>query len=67
MRFLLYLMWILNFCSLHLQLRKVAHEGGVNRIRAMSQRPHICASWADTGHVQVGLCIVRTLGLGRLI
>ncbi|KAF6174876.1 hypothetical protein GIB67_026364 [Kingdonia uniflora] len=33
--------------------RKVAHEGGVNRIRAMSQNPHICASWADTGHVQV--------------
>ncbi|XP_052185853.1 protein HEAT STRESS TOLERANT DWD 1-like [Diospyros lotus] len=36
-----------------LQLRKVAHEGSVNRIRAMSQNPHICASWADTGHVQV--------------
>lgn len=36
-----------------LQLRKVAHEGGVNRIRAMPQSPHICASWADTGHVEV--------------
>ncbi|KAL5768639.1 hypothetical protein ACOSQ2_015422 [Xanthoceras sorbifolium] len=36
-----------------LQLRKVAHQGCVNRIRAMSQNPHICASWADTGHVQV--------------
>lgn len=36
-----------------LQLRKVAHEGSVNRIRAMSQSPHICASWADTGHVQI--------------
>ncbi|CAL5371195.1 unnamed protein product [Camellia sinensis] len=36
-----------------LQLRKVAHEGCVNRIRAMPQTPHICASWADTGHVQV--------------
>lgn len=36
-----------------LQLRKVAHEGGVNRIRAMQQSPHICASWADTGHVQI--------------
>ncbi|BFG39744.1 hypothetical protein CerSpe_260170 [Prunus speciosa] len=36
-----------------LQLRKVAHEGCVNRIRAMTQNPHICASWADTGHVQV--------------
>lgn len=36
-----------------LQLRKVAHEGCVNRIRSMTQSPHICASWADTGHVQV--------------
>ncbi|XP_041021268.1 glutamate-rich WD repeat-containing protein 1-like [Juglans microcarpa x Juglans regia] len=36
-----------------LQLRKVAHEGCVNRIRAMAQNPHICASWADNGYVQV--------------
>ncbi|KAM5547409.1 protein HEAT STRESS TOLERANT DWD 1 [Rosa sericea] len=36
-----------------LQLRKVTHEGCVNRIRAMTQSPHICASWGDTGHVQV--------------
>ncbi|KAK9275491.1 hypothetical protein L1049_022758 [Liquidambar formosana] len=36
-----------------LQMRKVAHEGCVNRIRAMTQSPHICASWADTGHVQI--------------
>lgn len=36
-----------------LQLRKVFHQGCVNRIRAMQQNPHICASWADTGHVQV--------------
>nr|XP_011459874.1 PREDICTED: glutamate-rich WD repeat-containing protein 1 isoform X2 [Fragaria vesca subsp. vesca] len=36
-----------------LQLRKVTHEGCVNRIRAMTQNPHICASWGDTGHVQV--------------
>lgn len=36
-----------------LQIRKVFHEGCVNRIRAMTQSPHICASWADTGHVQV--------------
>ncbi|PSS20826.1 Glutamate-rich WD repeat-containing protein [Actinidia chinensis var. chinensis] len=35
------------------QLRKVLHEGCVNRIRAMPQNPHISASWADTGHVQV--------------
>ncbi|CAI9100569.1 OLC1v1037696C1 [Oldenlandia corymbosa var. corymbosa] len=36
-----------------LQLNKVAHEGCINRIRAMMQNPHICASWADTGHVQI--------------
>uniref|UniRef100_A0A803QTR4 Histone-binding protein RBBP4-like N-terminal domain-containing protein n=1 Tax=Cannabis sativa TaxID=3483 RepID=A0A803QTR4_CANSA len=36
-----------------LQLRSVAHSGCVNRIRAMTQSPHICASWADTGHVQI--------------
>lgn len=42
---------------MNLQLRKVFHEGCVNRIRAMPQNPHICASWADTGHVQVKLLI----------
>uniref|UniRef100_A0A2P2K1S3 Uncharacterized protein n=1 Tax=Rhizophora mucronata TaxID=61149 RepID=A0A2P2K1S3_RHIMU len=36
-----------------LQLRKVAHEGCINRIRAMTQNPHICASWSDTGLVQI--------------
>ncbi|GAB4853802.1 hemolysin III domain membrane protein [Ancistrocladus abbreviatus] len=36
-----------------LQLRKVAHEGCVNRIRSMPQHPHICASWGDTGYVQL--------------
>ncbi|KAF3439594.1 hypothetical protein FNV43_RR17872 [Rhamnella rubrinervis] len=36
-----------------LLLRKVAHEGCINRIRAMTQNPHISASWADTGHVQI--------------
>lgn len=36
-----------------LQVRKVAHGGCVNRIRAMQQNPHICASWADGGHVQI--------------
>ncbi|KAJ0780367.1 putative transcription factor WD40-like family [Helianthus annuus] len=35
------------------QVRKVFHEGCVNRIRAMPQKPHICASWGDTGHVQI--------------
>ncbi|XAR53432.1 hypothetical protein NMG60_11021979 [Bertholletia excelsa] len=34
-------------------LRKVGHEGCVNRMRAMPQSPHICASWGDTGLVQV--------------
>ncbi|BAT96205.1 hypothetical protein LR48_Vigan02g053700 [Vigna angularis] len=36
-----------------LQLRKVAHQGCINRIRSMPQNPHICAAWADTGNVQV--------------
>ena len=35
------------------QVRRVAHHGCVNRIRAMPQNPHICVSWADSGHVQV--------------
>jgi hypothetical protein len=35
------------------QLKKVAHAGCVNRIRSMTQKPHICATWGDTGHVQV--------------
>lgn len=43
------------------QIRKVSHEGCVNRIRAMTQNPHICASWADTGHVQVRLFSVKLL------
>ncbi|KAH1131904.1 hypothetical protein J1N35_003282 [Gossypium stocksii] len=49
---LLDLLYIVPFFSLE-QLRKVAHHGCVNRIRAMGQNPHICASWADSGHVQV--------------
>ncbi|KAH0857068.1 hypothetical protein HID58_085329 [Brassica napus] len=36
-----------------IQVRRVAHHGCVNRIRAMPQNPHICVSWADSGHVQV--------------
>lgn len=36
-----------------LQLRKVAHQGCVNRIRSMPQNPHICATWGDMGYVQV--------------
>ncbi|CAL4923985.1 unnamed protein product [Urochloa decumbens] len=37
--------------SMH--LKKVAHAGCVNRIRSMTQKPHICATWGETGHVQV--------------
>ncbi|XP_078444707.1 transducin family protein / WD-40 repeat family protein [Wolffia australiana] len=36
-----------------LKLQKVAHEGCVNRIRSMSQTPHICAAWSEEGYVQV--------------
>ncbi|KAI4344503.1 hypothetical protein L6164_011722 [Bauhinia variegata] len=36
-----------------LQLRKVSHEGCINRIRTMTQNPHICAAWADTGYVKI--------------
>nr|ACG42483.1 glutamate-rich WD repeat-containing protein 1 [Zea mays] len=36
-----------------LHLKKVAHAGCVNRIRSMTQKPHISATWGDTGHVQV--------------
>jgi len=36
-----------------LHLKKVAHAGSVNRIRSMTQKPHLCATWGDTGHVQV--------------
>ncbi|VAI15839.1 unnamed protein product [Triticum turgidum subsp. durum] len=36
-----------------LHLQKVAHEGSINRIRSMNQKPEICATWGDTGHVQV--------------
>ncbi|WJX53032.1 hemolysin III domain membrane protein [Trifolium repens] len=36
-----------------LQLRKVTHEGCVNRIRSMTQNPHICATWAESGYVQI--------------
>jgi hypothetical protein len=48
------------FCS-HLQLRKVTHEGCINRIRSMTQNPHICASWAESGYVQVSFLICGEL------
>ncbi|KAJ4902770.1 protein phosphatase 2C and cyclic nucleotide-binding/kinase domain-containing protein-like [Raphanus sativus] len=34
-----------------LQVRRVAHHGCVNRIRAIPQNPHICVSWADSGYL----------------
>ncbi|CAN7126190.1 unnamed protein product, partial [Brassica rapa subsp. narinosa] len=36
----------------NIQVRRVAHHGCVNRIRAMPQNPHICVSSADSAHVQ---------------
>ncbi|KAK8961794.1 hypothetical protein KSP40_PGU022328 [Platanthera guangdongensis] len=35
------------------QFFEIPHQGCVNRIRAMSQKPYICATWAERGHVQV--------------
>ncbi|WJX76497.1 60S ribosomal protein L10A, variant 2 [Trifolium repens] len=34
------------------KLQKVTHEGCVNRVRSMTQNPHICASWAESDYVQ---------------
>jgi hypothetical protein len=31
----------------------IAHHGGINRVRAMRQQPHVAATWGETGHVQV--------------
>ncbi|XP_047330732.1 protein HEAT STRESS TOLERANT DWD 1-like [Impatiens glandulifera] len=36
-----------------LQLRKISHEGCINRIRSMPQNPNICVSWSDTGKVEI--------------
>lgn len=36
-----------------LHVRKMAHTGGINRVRAMPQNGCIVASWADTAQVQV--------------
>ena len=32
---------------------RIAHHGGVNRLRCMPQQPAVVASWGDTGLVQV--------------
>ena len=36
---------------------RVAHHGGVNRLRCMPQQPAVVASWGDTGLVQVLACV----------
>lgn len=36
-----------------LEYKVAVHPGGVNRVRAMPQAPHIVMSWADTGKVHV--------------
>jgi len=36
-----------------LHVRKIAHTGGINRIRAMHQNSCIVASWAETAQVQI--------------
>ncbi len=37
---------------------RIAHHGGVNRLRCMPQQPAVVASWGDTGLVQVS-CLLR--------
>lgn len=36
-----------------LESKGVPHPGGVNRVRSMTQAPHIVATWADTGKVHI--------------
>lgn len=36
-----------------METREIKHEGGVNRLRCMPQQPHVIATWADTGKVNV--------------
>lgn len=44
-----------------MQAQSVAHHGGINRIRCMPQKPQMCATWGDTGRVQVSVCILWTV------
>ncbi|KAL3688519.1 hypothetical protein R1sor_014828 [Riccia sorocarpa] len=46
-----------------LEAKMIAHQGGVNRIRCMPQQPHIVATWADTGYVQVWDTLVHVRAL----
>jgi ribosome assembly protein RRB1 len=36
-----------------LHVRRVAHTGGINRVRSMPQQSHIVASWSDSAQVQI--------------
>lgn len=40
---------------------RVAHYGGVNRLRCMPQQPAVVASWGDSGLVQV--CLPHLISL----
>lgn len=44
-----------------MQAQSVAHHGGVNRIRCMPQKPQMCATWGDTGRVQVSTTVLTRL------
>ena len=44
-----------------LHIRKVAHTGGINRVRAMPQQQHVVATWADTAQVQARCACVLVL------
>ena len=36
-----------------LHICKLAHHGGINRVRAMPQQPAVIATWGDTALLQV--------------
>lgn len=36
-----------------MRTRRVAHSGGINRIRCMPQQPNVVAAWGDSGRVSV--------------
>ena len=42
---------------------RMAHYGGVNRLRCMPQQPAVVASWGDTGLVQVRMPHIHILSL----
>lgn len=35
------------------EVQRINHYGGVNRVRVMPQEPHVVASWSDTGKVNL--------------